>query len=177
MLPVAFAASTPQEFSPTPTNENRIGLGTAYVIHGDANVDMPVYISLAPDVKLSRISFDLVFPREKLLWIHAEAGIQAGLSVKGETRSAAEGSSQTTIRLEIEVDSPIGIANGVIASVRLRLKPEAGLGTIPVSIAEVIATGTSTPDESAVDIAGFGANVKVVTPDDYPAVACFFFAH
>jgi hypothetical protein len=61
--------------------------------------------------------------------------------------------------------------------VRLRVQPETGLGDIPVSIPQVTATSLDAPDAPTVEISGFGANVKVVTPEEYPAVACFFFAH
>ena len=139
---------------------------------------MPVYLTLAPSVQVSRITAQVNFPTRELSWVRVEPGLQRELKAKAEVRADAKDPSKSVVRLEIAAEgSPIGIENGMVAMLRIRVNKNTHPGGVPVSIDNVSARGLGPTGKPVTDIAGFGARIEVVPPGANPYIGCFFFTH
>lgn len=166
-----------------PPKGTTISLGS---VAGQANSQVSVPVFLTPDppsLEVGEISATITFNNKEVSFVKAEKGFLldgAGAAVTVKSQNDSDDPNKSILHLEVvtkgEHRKPLH--DGLVLTLAFQISPEASAGSkLNLTLEKVSAKDLSAPPKAIALLPGNNGDIEVMSKEQAPYVACFFFSH
>ncbi len=182
-LLVLFLLCALQLANAAPPNGTVISLGSG---SGQAKSQVSVPLFLTPDppsLQVGEISATITFNNKDVSFVKAEKGFlldSAGAAFEVKSENDPKDPNKSILHLEVatkgEPRQPLH--DGLVLTLAFQIPAEASAGAkVDLVLEKVSANDLSAPPKAIAVLPGKNGTIEVMSKDQAPYVACFFFSH